>query len=482
VSDHDSSTLISRMKQKIKDLKIKDLKIKDLKIKNLPCNIDFKKLLAAFMIVVIVALSYTAYSINEIRTRALAVSLGGEQIGIVRTEEEALSIMEAIKRDLSDTYSVECVLDKELSFELTHAKDNELTNNEELREKIESKIDFLVAGYTITIDGKKVGTVKSEYDAKFIIDSIKEPYINNVEGDLKEVKILEHIEINREEVPITTLSTPTELVELIKVGTDEIKTHVVEVGESFWTIAMMYDTTVDDLIEANPDKKPEKLQIGDEVKLVVPTSMLTVVTVEKVEYTKDTDFETIVENDSSMYKNQQKIKVEGEKGESFVVANQVKHNGRLVEEEILEEKVIKKPVNELVVKGTKEIPKTMATGVFMMPTRGRFTSGYGTRWGRMHRGIDIAASVGTPIYAADGGTVTYSGWQGTYGYMVEIDHGNGYKTRYAHCSKLLVSKGTKVYKGQHIANVGNTGRSTGPHLHLEVLKNGVHVNPSKYVK
>ena len=124
----------------------------------------------------------------------------------------------------------------------------------------------------------------------------------------------------------------------------------------------------------------------------------------------------------------------------------------------------------------------MATGVFAMPTRGRFSSGYGSRWGRMHRGIDIAAKTGTPINAADGGKVTFAGRQSGYGYMVEIDHENGYKTRYAHCSKLFVSKGDRVYKGEHIANVGNTGRSTGSHLHFEVLKNGVHVNPSKYVK
>ena len=245
---------------------------------------------------------------------------------------------------------------------------------------------------------------------------------------------------------------------------------------------MMYDMSLDDLIEANPDKNPEKLQIADEVKLVIPTSMMTVVTVEKVEYDKDTDYETIVEDNDSMYKNQQKIKVEGQKGQSHIVSNKVKHNGKLVEEDILNEQVLKKPVDELVVKGTKEIPKTMATGIFAMPTRGRFTSGYGSRWGRMHRGIDIAASSGTHIKAADGGIVSFSGWQGTYGYMVEIDHENGYKTRYAHCSKLIVSKGTRVYKGEHIANIGSTGRSTGSHLHFEVIKNGVHVNPSKFVK
>ena len=100
----------------------------------------------------------------------------------------------------------------------------------------------------------------------------------------------------------------------------------------------------------------------------------------------------------------------------------------------------------------------------------------------MHTGLDISASLGTPIKAADGGKVVFVGRKGAYGNMVEIDHGNGYKTRYAHCSKMLVKVGDKVYKGQHIANVGNTGRSTGPHLHFEVLKNGKSQNPSKYLK
>lgn len=445
-------------------------------------KIDLKKYLVYFMVITILALGFTAYKINEINTRAFNVYLGSDMIGTVRSEEEALKIMEDIRADLCDTYGADGVLDQELTFEATHAKNDALIGQSDFRKSIESKIDFLVAGYSIRIAGEDVGFVKSEEEVKSIIEEIKAPFIEASEGEIKEVNLLEDVLIVKDKLPLNKLSENSEIVEYIKTGSDEIKTHVIEVGESYWTIAMMYDTTVDELMSANPDKDPGRLKPGDEVKLVVPTSKLTVEVVEELAYTQATDFETIVETDASMYTNQSKVKVEGVKGESHIVANQVKQNGRLVEKEIISEEVIKEPVNKVVVKGSKEIPKTAATGVFMMPTRGRFTSGYGSRWGRMHRGIDIAASTGTPIYAADGGTVTHAGWQGTYGNMVEITHGNGFVTRYAHASKIHVSKGTKVYKGQHIANVGNTGRSTGPHLHLEVLKNGAHVNPSKYVK
>lgn len=100
---------------------------------------------------------------------------------------------------------------------------------------------------------------------------------------------------------------------------------------------------------------------------------------------------------------------------------------------------------------------------------------------KMHTGIDIAAPSGTNILAANAGTVISAGWNNSYGYMVMIDHGGGIVTLYAHSSKLLVSKGTVVARGQAIAKVGSTGRSTGPHLHFEVRVNGVYKNPRDYV-
>lgn len=112
---------------------------------------------------------------------------------------------------------------------------------------------------------------------------------------------------------------------------------------------------------------------------------------------------------------------------------------------------------------------------------GIVTSRFGSRWGSTHTGTDIGVATGTQIYAAASGKVIFSGWKGTLGKLVVVDHGNGVQTYYAHCSALLVSKGDAVKTGQLIAKVGNTGRSTGPHLHFEIRLNGSAVNPQNYV-
>lgn len=118
---------------------------------------------------------------------------------------------------------------------------------------------------------------------------------------------------------------------------------------------------------------------------------------------------------------------------------------------------------------------------------GKRNSSFGSRFdpfnGRsaFHSGLDFQAPHGTPIHASGGGKVVFSGYHKEYGYMVEIDHGNGLRTRYAHCSRLLVKVGDLVTPSQRIAAVGSTGRSTGPHLHFEVLKNGAFVNPTRYL-
>lgn len=119
---------------------------------------------------------------------------------------------------------------------------------------------------------------------------------------------------------------------------------------------------------------------------------------------------------------------------------------------------------------------------FSWPVSGRISSRYGPRWGRMHYGIDIAVNTGTPVKAAARGRVSFAGWNGGYGYLVIIDHGNNIETRYAHLSRIAVQVGQYVSRGSVIAYSGNTGNSTGPHLHFEIRYKGQAVNPLNYLQ
>ena len=129
----------------------------------------------------------------------------------------------------------------------------------------------------------------------------------------------------------------------------------------------------------------------------------------------------------------------------------------------------------------------LGTGHMIWPARGRLSSGFGWRYHpvlrkkKFHNGQDIAMPTGTPLMAADSGVVLVSGWKGGYGYFVAIDHGNGISTCYGHNSRLLVKVGDKVMKGQPIALSGNTGLSTGPHVHFEVRRNGTPINPIPFL-
>lgn len=118
---------------------------------------------------------------------------------------------------------------------------------------------------------------------------------------------------------------------------------------------------------------------------------------------------------------------------------------------------------------SKPGPHDLSADGWIWPTRGMFSSGFGWRWGRMHKGIDIANNVGTPILAAKDGVIAFSGWHsGGYGYLVTIQHDDGSRSLYAHNSRLMVQVGDTVGQGDQIAQMGSTGRSTGPHLHFEI--------------
>ena len=182
-----------------------------------------------------------------------------------------------------------------------------------------------------------------------------------------------------------------------------------------------------------------------------------------------------IENDS-WYTTEKVVRQEAVAGHHEVTVLTTSKNSTETGREMIAENVIAEPVPEIIEKGTQTPP------TYIKPiTGGTLTSTFKWRWGRMHKGIDWAVPTGTAVRASCGGTVVSAGWASGYGYCVLLRHPDGRQTRYGHLSKILVSAGQKVDQNQKIALSGNTGRSTGPHLHFEILINGSQVNPLKYL-
>ncbi len=201
----------------------------------------------------------------------------------------------------------------------------------------------------------------------------------------------------------------------------------------------------------------------------------------KIEITVETEkFRTIIVTDDTKYEDETSVTTAGQDGESRVTRRYTYINGTKVAEKELDRVTLTAPAARVLTVGTQKRPEWWPTGTFIQPVSGRLSSDYGKRGYEFHTGVDIATAKGTKVHAADGGTVIYAGWWGNYGYYVQIDH-NGIVTAYAHNSKLLVKKGDHVVQGQEIAEVGSTGRSSGPHCHFEVLIGYEFQSPYDYV-
>ncbi len=315
------------------------------------------------------------------------------------------------------------------------------------------------------------------------MSAIKDRYTKK-DADIKydSVRFVEPVAVEKVEVKIKDIQSEDNVLDYMMTGAKEKMIHIVQEGDTFNQIAKDYGLKPADLEASNPNIKPDRLQIGQEITLTRICPILTVQTRETATYIAKIDYEIDYEETAALYKGEKTVKISGIPGEQKVVAEIVRENGIEVHRKEITSELIKEPMNQVVLKGTKNPPPLIGSGTYVYPTRGTLTSRFGIRWGRMHSGIDLAAPVGSKICASDGGKVIFAGWDGALGYCVRIDHGGNRVTVYGHCSKILVSKGDKVYQGQHIANVGNTGRSTGPHLHFEVRINGVAKNPLNYLK
>ncbi len=377
----------------------------------------------------------------------------------------------------SGKYEVDQV--NQIAFEGVKVPESDIATEDKLSEILDENINFNLYGYTIKIDDESFFTLKRESEAEALLEKIKKQYVTE-DVDFLEIDFVENVEILKAQVKKIDIADYESVWAAYESGKEERLTYKVEKGDTTWDIASRFGLSIEEIALANSDKDLTKLQIGQEVNLNLPKAWINVRTVAKKTEELPIIANTYYEKVDTMYVGDYKLKEQGQDGLKKVEVETTYVNGILENEQILQEVVVKEPTSTIMMTGTKWKEVT-ASGEFNNPANGKLTSRFGTRWGRMHEGIDIGAPVGTAIRAADAGVVISAKYISGYGNTVILDHGNGINTLYGHASELLVVVGQTVEKNELIARVGRTGSTTGSCLHFEVRRNGQPIDPLPYL-
>lgn len=405
------------------------------------------------------------------------VTIDKTVVGTVATKGEYYEVLDEVKTEVKNIADMDFEPEGEESFTFEIVKRSSLTEKDELAENLKATSNEMAESFSITADGEFLGALVLEEDAKNILDTYLSTFTQGNENIVAE--FIADVKVEKNYVPKSSIKSKEEVYESFLAG--KVVSYEPAAGESLSYIASKYNTTKETIKDTNNLESEEVF--GKILDIYTGEPILSVKTVERVVGEFEIPYETVSTEDADLYRGRYEVDVKGVCGTKYVNSYITRINGEVTEEEIVEETVLKEPVNQVQRVGTKEPPPSVGTGSFSMPTSGKLTSPYGARWGRKHAGIDVAAKTGTPIYAADNGIVTEAQYKNNgYGNFISIDHGNGFVTYYAHCSEIKISKGDVVAKGDLIATVGNTGRSTGPHLHFEIRLDGESQNPYNYVK
>lgn len=411
--------------------------------------------------------------------KAYAVVVDGKTIATVASKHDADAVIEQLIDQQEKKYGKPVNIVQNITIEKVSKDKKMLVSSDQLEQRLKTVLDYKIQGAAVKVNGKVQFAFKSREEAENFIKALKEEY-KTAENAV--VKFEEKVEIA--EMPLQTdkiINVQSALDEVKKEG--RVPRYKVKEGDTLWDIAVSNGVSVDELLAANPGFKPELMQIGQVIKLSDKEPLINVVCIHEKTVEEKIEAPVKIKRNPNMLQGKTKVIEPGEDGLKKVKYRFIAKNGEQTEKIILDEKVIKEPTARIVEKGTRMLvaSRNYGGGRLAKPAPGGIVSAFGPRWGRMHEGVDLGAAYGSPVVAADSGKVIRAGWYGNYGKCVDISHGNGIVTRYAHLSKIKVKVGQQVKRNQVIGNVGTTGRTTGPHLHFEVRVNGRPVNPVNYM-
>lgn len=451
------------------------------------------------VIILIITLNYWSGT-----TFALEVVYNNKSIGYISNESVYVEAKDIVKKRLSTgDFSTETEATAAFSanlraeYKIAVVSVEELNDAQTISDKmIENSVDNLTNACGVYVDGKFICAVKNEADAKSVFYNILEPYESQAQAEGYVVGFAQNIDYVQglykdDESVMWDAAT---LAEKLSQPKEEAVVHTVSEGDTLESIAAEYELDEADILELNPEYDFENMLEGDSVTVKQVKGFINIRKTVTATEIRDIEYDTVKKKDSTKYSGYKKVEQKGVDGSERVTKTKIYIDGELVDTKYDYETIVE-PVDEIVIVGTK----TYYDGVYVgSPSESGFlwpapschyvSSPYGWRNSGWHNGIDLikagGGANGTPVIASRSGTVEVVQRSNSgYGNMVLINHGDGYKTRYAHMisGSITVKVGDYVEAGRTIGRVGSTGNSTGPHLHFEVIYRGETQNPKNYI-
>jgi murein DD-endopeptidase MepM/ murein hydrolase activator NlpD len=355
----------------------------------------------------------------------------------------------------------------------------------------------------IIIDGKPVAYVRNRNAAEQVIRKLELKYVT--EDQLNQVDAIKsslmdsfsplnedqsrllNIQLSKQLLIQEVNISPDQIIPIEKAVTFLLKgtlmeKYTIQKGDVLGVIANNHGLRLEELLNLNPQLTENSIIMpGQEITITEPEPYVKIIVEKEVNQKEWIPYSEVVINDPDLPKGESRISQKGMDGLESVIYYETMENGNPVSKKISKKVILQQSREQIVIKGMKTAPSN-GEGIFSWPADGGYISSQmGYRWGKLHKGIDIARPTSLSIKAADNGVVISAGWDGNYGNKIVIDHQNGFQTVYAHLSSIQVSVGETVEKGFPIGIMGETGDATGLHLHFEVYKNDILKNPLQYL-
>ncbi|MCR4962291.1 MAG: peptidoglycan DD-metalloendopeptidase family protein [Firmicutes bacterium] len=444
---------------------------------------------SAIVLLCVMFLVFGGIHLVSANSSAYVLVADGKEIATLASMTEAEAAIDQYIENKSAEYGMDIVYSDDLEINKVSTAGVILSSAMEAADALDGNLHLMAKAEAICINGVESLYVPDEETAREAIDLAKQYYADDDSDDILSVTVAEQVSVIPTLADIDQVLPAEEAKNMLLYGCPDAKYYFVATeGETFAEIAERNGVSVESLKAINTviaDK--DALTLGTAVALSQPAPMISVLVEKEVVQTQAIPYSVVHQDNSNMNRGEEKVISEGIDGLEEVTLRVVVSNGETVSSEQISATTLVEPVDQVVERGTKVVLSSRSfggsgSGVVGWPYTGTITSRFGWRSRGWHSGLDIAGPVGEAIYAAESGTVTYAGWYYGYGNLVKIDHGSGMETYYGHLSAIYVNVGDTVERGQHIAALGNTGNSTGPHVHFEVRFDGTAYNPLDYLE